>query len=253
MEEAPMMKRDATPTTDLFSTYQAMFDHFNATLWAGQLPQAILNLSRYRGAYGVFMPSRWAPVAEAKPQRQGGRCRRPLSANGWTNGQPEERRHEISLNPDHSNRLPRDIAGTLVHEMAHHWQQVFGKPGRGAYHNQQWATEMKRVGLQPVSFDRPGTEVGCKVSHTIIPGGAFDKAFAELPEKAMPWAIGAPRAFVVTGPDGSVVAPPSPVTKRPGGAARNKRTYVCGCGNKVWGKPGLSLRCGDCVEDFVEQ
>lgn len=249
------MKRDAatetTPTTELWATYQAMFSHFNAALWAGQLPDCILNLSRWRGALGVFIPGLWADQSAVKRSSQGGRCRRgaTIPAAHWP-GVPQL--NEISLNPDHSTRSPLEIASTLVHEMAHHWQQENGKPGRGGYHNVQWGTEMKRVGLQPVSFDRPGTGTGCKVSHSIIPDGAFLKAFAELPAQAMPWAQGQQRVTQL-GPDGKPLPPVAPGSGRVGGPARNKRTYLCGCGNKVWGKPGLAVTCDECEQAFVEQ
>lgn len=207
---------DRNPTNELWTAYQAAFDHFNAELWAGKLPRCILNFSRKRGAYGFFWAERWAPAGEEK----------------------KERAHEISLNPDHSNRSERDVASTLVHEMAHHWQQCFGKPSKGAYHNKQWGTEMKRIGLQPVAHG--GGETGTRVSHTVVDGGAFLAALEKLPTAAMPWRVGPALAD----------AAPLPPSARQGN--RNKTAYVCGCGSKVWGKPGMSVHCNECDEDFAE-
>jgi len=30
--------------------------------------------------------------------------------------------------------------------MVHDWQKEFGKPGRGRYHNREWAEKMKEIG-----------------------------------------------------------------------------------------------------------
>lgn len=203
------------PTSAVWDAYQAMFDFFNEQLWGGKLPEAILNMSRKRGAAGFFWADRWESVDGSK------------------------RAPEISLNPECSNRQPVEVASTLVHEMCHHWQQAFGRPGKGAYHNREWGTEMKRVGLQPVSHDQPGKETGCRVSHTVIADGSFLRAFDGLPEKAMPWRCGALRP---------ASEPPLPPGGRRGN--RNKTAYRCGCGVKVWGKPDLHLHCNDCGSDF---
>lgn len=221
------------PTADLWSTYQEMFLHFNEALWGGKLPIPVLNLSRYSGAYGFFAAGLWRD--SLAPGEHG----------------PVRLTHEISLNPDHSGRAPREVASTLVHEMVHLWQQENGTPGKGAYHNQEWAAEMKRIGLQPVSFDQPGKEVGRRVSHRIVDGGAFDLAFRALPAKAMPWATGPQRA------ESDVPAPPPRSGKNPGPrggtSKRSKTAYECNCGQKVWGKPGLSISCDDCGSPFEER
>jgi hypothetical protein len=41
---------------------------------------------------------------------------------------------EIALSPGtFAQRTDEEILSTLVHEMVHHWQRHFGKPGRGRY------------------------------------------------------------------------------------------------------------------------
>ena len=91
------------PTTEQFSSYQVMFDHFNRELFGGQLPHVILNFSRdLKRAVGYYAVNRWE--SEAKKV------------------------DEITLNPDHLKRGPQATAATLVHEMVHLWQQSCGKP-----------------------------------------------------------------------------------------------------------------------------
>jgi hypothetical protein len=142
---------------------------------------------------------------------------------------------EISLNPAYLKmRTPRETMATLVHEMCHLWQQVYGKPSRGGYHNAEWADAMDRVGLTPSTTAAPGgARTGQKVSHYIAIGGAFERAFEALPE-------GARLPFVCD------------ETPRAKAAAKraSKSPYVCGCGCKVWGKPGLRLTCDTCGDAF---
>jgi predicted SprT family Zn-dependent metalloprotease len=90
--------------------------------------------------------------------------------------------HEIALNPDSFvGRTDEQILDTLVHEMAHVWQQTYGKPGRRGYHNKQWAAEMKRIGLYPSDTGQPGgKETGEGMSDYIIEGGRFQVACRKL-------------------------------------------------------------------------
>ena len=47
---------------------------------------------------------------------------------------------EIALNPRYFQcARSTEVLATLAHEMAHLWQHHHGKPGRGRYHNQEWA------------------------------------------------------------------------------------------------------------------
>ncbi len=194
------------PTIEQTAAYQAMFDHFNRALFAGSLRHVILNFSRHAGALGFFAPERWSRA--------------------------EEKRHEISLNPEHMGRRPsRDVAGTLVHEMCHLWQQEAGKPSARGYHNREWAAKMETVGLMPSSTAAPGgAKTGFRMSHYIIDGGPFARAFDAMPAAcSLPWA-------------GNETAP---TTKR-GKAKSSKVKYTCpSCGLNAWGKPGLAILCED--------
>jgi hypothetical protein len=83
------------------------------------------------------------------------------------------------LNPAHFHRRGlKDVCSTLVHEQAHLFIQHFGKPPRRGYHCRKWAELMKRVGLYPSSTEQPGgKETGYHMSHYIIEGGPFDRAY----------------------------------------------------------------------------
>jgi hypothetical protein len=202
------------PTNAQFAAYRAMWLYFNTALFNGALPPVILNFSRHANSLGFFAPLRWE--------------------------RGKQTTHEISLNPSYlKRRSARDVASTLVHEMAHAWQFTEGKPGRRGYHNEEWAQKMDELGLPPSSTGAPGgARVGYRMTHYILQGGAFDRAFDAMPrEYLLPWTCW---EFEGSGKG---------KTKKP---RASKLKYTCpGCAANAWGKPGLSLRCGECEEAMV--
>lgn len=209
--QAPKIKGD--PTRDQFAAYSAMYDYFNRTLFGGRLSPVFLNFSRASArTRGFFAPSRWAQGASAT--------------------------HEISLCPAHLALRPaKDTASTLVHEMVHAWQEEHGKPGRGRYHNQEWADEMKAIGLQPSDTGEVGgAETGDSMTHYIVKGGAFDLAFDAMPAACqLPWT-----SFELE--------------KSKSKRKASKVKFTCPtCSVNAWGKPALSLMCGECEEHMVPE
>jgi len=190
-----------TPTKQLYDTLDKAFNHFNRTLFSGDLPPALITVARKRGAHGYF----WANVFKDR-------------------GEGKAKLDEICLNPDGMNRDAAIVISTLAHEMAHHWQQHHGKPGKGPYHNKQWVEKMLEIGLQPISPNGKGT--GTKVGHEIIEDGAFEKSFATLKDARLDWAS---------------------VPRRGDVRPQSRHKIVCpDCGQKVWGTDKNSLVCGEC-------
>jgi hypothetical protein len=65
--------------------------------------------------------------------------------------------------------------------MVHCWQRHFGKVGRGAYHNKEWAARMVSVGLMASDTGEAGGKTtGQRMTHYIIDSGAFDRAAETL-------------------------------------------------------------------------
>jgi hypothetical protein len=153
------------PTTELWTALAKSFDFFNEELFGSELDasKVMLNASRRSRAAGFYRPRSWTGEGNRK---EGGI-------------------DEISINPDHmGHKTPRRILSTLVHEMAHMWQEHFGKPSKKGYHNKEWANKMEEVGLMPSDTWGPGgKKTGPKVSHYVIEGGVFDEAFKKMPKE----------------------------------------------------------------------
>lgn len=155
---------DLKPTQETYDAVTRAFDHFNWALFDNQLPACLLTLQRKGRTYGYFCRKRFA-------RNDGETC------------------DEIALNPAHfSTRDLEDICATLVHEMTHLWQHHFGNPGRGRYHNREWADKMNSLGLHPSDTGEPGgRETGDLMAHYIVADGAFARAFAEFSSAVLPW------------------------------------------------------------------
>src|SRR3954464_9396682 len=109
-------------------------------------------MQRHKGAYGYFSGERFAKTTN-----------------------PEEFADEIALNPVHfATRKPIEVLSTLAHEMVHLWQHHTGKPPRKGYHDKEWATKMREIGLIPTDTGEVGgKETGQKMTHVINENGRF--------------------------------------------------------------------------------
>ena len=202
------------PTTQTYGGLDQAYEFFNGRLFDDALPRCLITMQRHKGAYGYFAPQRFG------------------SRDGATITD------EIALNPMHfAERDTRAILSTLVHEMAHLWQQHFGKPSRGGYHNKEWGAKMREIGLHPSSTGAEGgKQTGQSVSHYIIAGGGYDLAFAEF-EK-----LGVGDLFVDRWNDADEKAAKARASK-----SASKSAFICpDCQMKAWAKPTASLMCGTC-------
>jgi hypothetical protein len=192
-----------------YVTLAAAFDVFNRRLFAGQLPSAIITLQRKSGSHGYYSASRFEGRLDDSRETD-----------------------EIALNPGtFLGRTDIEILSTLAHEMVHHWQVHFGKPGRGRYHNHEWADHMEEIGLMPTDTGLPGgRRVGQSMTHMIVAGGLFDRVCRDMLANGvrLEWQ--------------------SRERQRIAGASRNSKTkYTCPlCGVNAWAKPNVRLNCGNC-------
>ena len=105
---------------ELATVCYRFFDVFNAEFFSGRLPNCYLQFDRARADnLGHYRPGQNVIGA----------------------------RHEINLNTRHLDRPLQDILTTLLHEMAHQWQDLYGKPGRGNYHNREFTDKCVALGI----------------------------------------------------------------------------------------------------------
>jgi hypothetical protein len=203
-----------------YGTLQNAYDYFNEALFEASLPQVLITLQRHGRARGYFSAKKF--------QRR---------------DNTREQVHEVALNPDSfKGRSDEEILSTLVHEMAHVWQQEHGHPGRGRYHNREWAVLMHSIGLMPSTTGKPGGAItGDRVSHYILERGRFSDACGTFL-----------KTYRLVWESASTVNSDSD----PAGAAVKTQTrskFTCpNCGLNAWAKPDALLDCHRCSRECGE-
>ncbi|MEN2388089.1 SprT-like domain-containing protein [Comamonas sp. A7-5] len=264
-ERDPAHLRRLAPTQETYNELQKAYDHFNEQLFDGQLPNCLITLQREKRTVGYFSAARFATV------------------DGSTTD-------EIAMNPTYFAVVPIiETLQTQVHEMTHLWQHHFGKPGRGRYHNEEWASKMESIGLMPSSTGQPGgARTGDCMADYAVEGGRFLAACQELLtakfklswydrfpsadhvragqasmanhiqgiEGTKPPMASIPALAEVVKPTGQAFAAVAGETAAPIALTNksNRVKYCCsGCKDtiSVWGKPGLKLVCGECLQGFA--
>lgn len=245
------------PTTETYAELQLAYEHFNKTLFDNRLPACLITLQREKRTYGYFSSNRF--VARG--------------SKVYTD--------EIALNPSYFGiRSVEETLSTLVHEMVHLDQQHNGKPGRGRYHNRQWADWMINVGLYPSSTGKEGGAIaGDCMSHYIVKNGAYEKACRSLLTKefTLSWVDRFPpvRQSTMAGLLGGISLPFSldgdddgdddgdgdgdgdntgsefidTLVFRPTDEKQTRFKFTCpNCHANAWGKNSLKILCGDCSD-----
>jgi len=237
-----------TPTELQYNAFQNLYNYFNEKLFEGKLFDCFFTFSRDGlHAIAVFRDRRWFNDAETIY-------------------------NEISINPRHMlTDNPKKLCSTIVHEMCHAWQQQYGKPGRSAYHNKEWVNRMEKVGLKPHNNKHPNIKTGDSVSHSVIPGGQYEKAFNLIPKEILlPFSCIEALRKTFTFTDNQALSYDSEIKKLPeviklmitnhdpvlNPPVATKVKYSCGCPGKdkknFWGKPRLEkIYCDDCEESFI--
>ncbi len=204
------------PTRETYDGFDRWFDHYNKHLFRSELERVLITLARPGRAYGYFVPKRFENEGFSVT------CA------------------EIGMHPKwFAKRSLKEILSTLVHEMVHHWQYSFGKPGKSGYHNREFAEKMKSIGLYPSSTGKlGGDEIGRTMSHFIVEDGPFDKASNILIAQgaSIPW-----HDRQIEKSDGENGKPNEP--KEPKRSGKHFK-FVCPiCGDGTRGKHSLKIMC----------
>lgn len=202
-----------------YDKFQEAFIHLNEVLFDGELPNIYLTLRNHSpDTLGYFAPEQFR-------KREG-----------------EGVRHELSMCPTHFlHRSDRQILATLAHEMCHLWQEAYGKPGKGGYHNREWGEKMLKIGLTPVNNNNPKRMTGRSVYHEIVEAGPFDAAAQALLTQGWTLQWGErPRAAAAN--EG----------KQKARRQLSKILFECPCcGAKAWAKWQSVLLCGECSSPYA--
>jgi hypothetical protein len=204
-----------TVTTTEYGNFQEAFDYFNNELFNGKLPPCLITLQRKKRTLGYYSPQRFKSRVN----------------QGFTD--------EIALNPaGFEGQTDEQVLSTLVHEMVHQFQRLFGNPGRGRYHNREWAEFMIERGLIPIGPD--GKQTGDRISHYIKKDGKFQKACQKLLatgfklnwQSVEDWTHSRGKASQ----NGKEAEP-----------KKDRQKFSCpSCGLNAWAKPSAILICGPC-------
>jgi predicted SprT family Zn-dependent metalloprotease len=211
-----------TITAKTYADFEKAYDHFNKALFEDRLPAVLLTLVPHKSAYGYMRH-------EAFKTRVDPNKLATMTAKQMKSMKKPSTTHEIALNPfTFVARTDEEIMGTLVHEMVHLWQMMFGEKKPNPLkptHNREWADKMKSLGLMPSSTGKPGgKETGRRMTHYITPG-LFTKA-AKLCKVEFDFA-------------GMMIH------REKKGSRRTK--YTCpGCETNAYGTAELHLICGEC-------
>ncbi len=270
MNQTDIKEEKSAPTKDFYDLFQYLYDHFNKSLFYGDLPNCMIVITRKRKTYGYFSPERWQNNNTIKS-------------------------HEIAINPMYFNDHPLvEILKTLVHEMCHLWQEVYGEPSAKTYHNKEWGNKMESIGLMPSNTgEQGGKKTGQQMSEYVIENGLFiqyakniedDDVFKTLWFDRMKYAPdenseGADFESMTLNMEdydandddseeeeeeeeeivkyedrspnlNSIVEIKEPIIQN-NTNNRYKTKYSCpDCKTNVWGKPNLNLICGDCSLEF---
>jgi predicted SprT family Zn-dependent metalloprotease len=218
---------ELAPGTQAHHELQLAYDFFNRELFNGKLPPCFVCFQRKGSRVrGYFVPDRLG------------------TADG-------KRTHEIALNPRHFKaRTFMEVMSTLVHEMVHLWQHLFGrKRSRTGYHNKEFGGEMLRLGLHPSHTGEPGGRMtGQQMTHYIMPGGRFEIAAIKLQSMlpALTWFDVQAAELLPKGLTGTdLVSEPKRLSGR-------RTVYRCpACRLRAESRSHVEIICGKCDRHMV--
>lgn len=149
-------------TLQFYEELQHVYDTFNDRLFNNELPECLITLQRINKNTGYWSENRFASIDDG---------------NSYT--------HELALNPDYFGIRPLiDIFQTYAHELCHLKQAVHGTPSKRSYHNAEFSSYMREIGLITSDTGRKGgKETGEKMSDYPLDDGKFIKVCNELVEE----------------------------------------------------------------------
>ncbi len=134
-------------------------------------------------------------------------------------------KENININRAHLNRPLWDVLATLLHELCHSWQSVYGTPSNSWFHNREFQMKLAELGIL---CNNKGQHLGVTDPFVFIlkrHGIAFNQPIQS---------------------DGIIKIPPKP---KPKGKSKLKK-WTCGCTNVrvAVELEAMCLKCGNRFE-----
>lgn len=137
-------------------------------------------------------------------------------------------KENINLNRCHLRRPLWDLLATLLHELCHSWQALYGTPSNSWFHNREFQDKMLSIGI---ICDSKGCHIGLADPFVYLLG-RHGVSFDALPDQASA--------------DGMLKIPPKP---KPKGESKLKK-WTCGCTNIRVAVQDLQAQCLKCGNRF---
>jgi predicted SprT family Zn-dependent metalloprotease len=247
------------PTQQFYEFLQDAYEFFNKELFVKSsgsklLPNCIITMQREKRTMGYFSQNRW------------------IDKNG-------NKTHEIALNPAYfASHNVIEIFQTLVHEMCHLWQCEFGKRDKTkarTYHDKEWVDKMQQIGINAISASS-NNGTGQKVGDEPIKNGVFEVTCIEFVNlgNQIKWIDRFPAVnicnshnqttntkekrdnavnYLYTNLSEIITGVKTYSEVKAAAKHKHKSTYECpDCKNKLWGRAGINVVCGECHIAFSE-
>lgn len=220
--EAIPPKPDAPKPTirPMVKTLEDLFVKFNDRFFGGELETPVITIAPDTcRAYGWF--TTWRAWKE-------------------TDNEDAEGYYEINVTSDYLNRDPVDIAGTLLHEMVHLYNEMRGVKDcsrGGKYHNKKFQMAAEAHGLVCEKSQKYGFSVTKPAEETVKFIESFDLKFN----------LYRPTVSDKPTPDDEKDKDSKQKTRK----KSSTRKYVCPvCGTIIRSTKPVNVVCGDCYEPF---
>ncbi|MET7038814.1 SprT-like domain-containing protein [Elizabethkingia miricola] len=239
------------PTLEFYNLFQFIYDYLNENLFLNQLPNCMIVITRKNRTFGYYSKERWVNKEKLMTD-------------------------ELAINPMFFSKYPLiEMLQTMGHEMCHLWQDHFGRASRRSYHNKEWGNKMISIGLMPSNTGKPGgKKTGQQMMDYPIENGIFIKTCAEMIKSPLfekLWYDRTTTIKILNSNNGisdlqeempnteeeiieflySTFTVEQPLLTSSSDSSKSK--YTChNCDLNVWGKPQLSIICGECGADFEE-
>ena len=267
------------PTLDMYGFVQTAFDHFNQVLFAGELPQPLLTFQREKNVFGYFSFQRWqgadgGHTHEIALNPMYFLTHNPLelmqtivhemchlwqyefgepSRSGYHNAQWAEKMESIGLMPSDNGQPGGKKTGQRMSD--------YPIPG-GRFYQACVALSAEGYKLPFVDTHHPGPHFTSaqirQISEALM--DALNDAFNSHAAQTTSTAVDKPffdddkldsavaslsrpfsDQFELSNNETMLDKPVKPMYEK------SKVCYQCpGCGIKLWGKPDLSVICGEC-------